>query len=70
MAFSGNVSELPTNLESATAQEIINCPHLKFNLDTANNLVKYRSANNITVQFLSEITETSSKSLSLCHKSL
>ena len=51
-------SEIPINLDIASVEEIVACGHLKFNLDTANSLVKYRSGNNITIGFLSEITET------------
>ena len=59
MATSGNLdSEIPINLDVASVEEIVACEHLTFDLDTANSLVKYRSGHNITIGFLSEITET------------
>ena len=59
MATSGNFdSEIPINLDVASVEEIVACEHLRFDLDTANSLVKYRSGHNITIGFLSEITET------------
>ena len=47
-------------LDSATVEEMLNCSHLKFNLDTANSLMKYGSASNIIIEFISEITRTRS----------
>ena len=59
MASGGNYgSEIPTNLDIASVEEIVACAHLTFDLDTANSLMKYRSGNNITIGFLSEIMET------------